>query len=262
MSAPVKPPLIVTSAPLRQRGEALAARYDLPLARKLPGSGWYLSLQENGLTLCDAGDPVSSQVTVEFAAGTMAHRLRFGGGRGQPLARAIGMKPGFTPTIWDATAGLGRDGFVLASLGSEVVLCERSPALAAMLDEGLQRAALDADLAEWVESRLKLVHADSATCLLELPGHKQPDTVYLDPMYPPGKAHVLVKKEIRAVQALVGPDQDSTALLEAALQTARRRVVVKRPKRAGWLAERKPSTSIESKKTRYDVYVTLRPETR
>jgi 16S rRNA (guanine1516-N2)-methyltransferase len=72
---------------------------------------------------------------------------------------------------------------------------------------------------------------------------------------------VQAKKEIRAVQALVGPDQDSAQLLAAALQTARRRVVVKRPRRAGWLADLKPSVSIESKKTRYDVYVTLAPQT-
>ena len=45
--------------------------------------------------------------------------------------------------------------------------------------------------------------------------------------------------------------------LEVALGCARRRVVVKRPRRAGWLNERKPNSSIESKKTRYDLYVTL-----
>jgi len=66
-----------------------------------------------------------------------------------------------------------------------------------------------------------------------------------------------VKKEMRALQTIVGPDNDSAALLAAALASARRRVVVKRPKRAPPLDGRKPSASVASKKTRYDLYVTL-----
>ena len=194
---------------------------------------------------------------VDFVGGALGHRLRFGGGRGQPLARAIGIKPGFDPGVWDATAGLGRDAFVIASLGCQVTLCERSPVLAALLDDGLQRAALNAEIGKWVESRMTLRFGDSAKLLAELAEADRPDTVYLDPMYPAGKSSVLVKKEIRAVQQLVGEDQDSLPLLETALNVAKRRVVVKRPHRAGPLHDRKPATSIESKKTRYDIYVTL-----
>lgn len=235
----------------------LAERFGLPLLKRPPGTGFYLCLTAQGLELRQAGPDAPGPVRVEFAAGAMAHRLRFGGGRGQPLARAVGIKPGFTPIIWDATAGLGRDGFVLASLGCEVILCERSAPLAAMLADGLQRAALHADIGDWVKRRLRLVHADAGCELRRLDTLQRPDVVYLDPMYPAGKDHVMVKKEMHAVQQLVGPDQDSQELLEVALGCARRRVVVKRPRRAGWLNERKPSSSIESKKTRYDLYVTL-----
>jgi 16S rRNA (guanine1516-N2)-methyltransferase len=77
-------------------------------------------------------------------------------------------------------------------------------------------------------------------------------------MYPPGKASVLVKKEMRALQLLLGDDRDSGALLEAALARAARRVVVKRPRRAGWLSGAQPTTCVESKTTRYDIYVTLK----
>ena len=154
-------------------------------------------------------------------------------------------------------AVLGRDGFVLASLGCRVHLCERSAILAALLEDGLQRATLNQQVGAWVDQRLTLVHGDSLRLLPALPPAERPDTIYLDPMYPPGKSHVLVKKEMQALQAIIGPDGDSAALLETALQIARRRVVVKRPKRAGWLDARKPNTVIESKKTRYDVYVTL-----
>jgi 16S rRNA (guanine1516-N2)-methyltransferase len=235
----------------------LTARFALPLLKRPPDSGFFLYLTVEGLELrqADAGAP--GPIQVEFAAGAMGHRRRFGGGRGQALARAVGMKPGFNPTVWDATAGLGRDGFVLASLGCRVTLCERSRVLAAMLADGLQRAALHSELRDWFDQRIQLVHADARQALRSLDTEKRPDVVYLDPMYPAGKDHVLVKKEIRALQQILGPDLDSQELLDVARQTAGRRVVVKRPRRAGWLHRLKPDTCIESKKTRYDVYVTL-----
>jgi 16S rRNA (guanine1516-N2)-methyltransferase len=235
----------------------LGERFGLPWLDRPPASGYYLCLTAEGLELRLAGSGNPGPVRIDFAAGAMAHRLRFGGGRGQALARAAGLKPGFTPTVWDATAGLGRDGFVLASLGCQVTLCERSPVLAALLYDGLQRAALHPEVGTWSEERLRLVHADAVAALAALDADARPDVVYLDPMYPAGKEHVLVKKEMRALQAILGPDEDSAALLDAAQACARRRVVVKRPKRAPPLGGRMPSAAVESKKTRYDLYVTL-----
>jgi 16S rRNA (guanine1516-N2)-methyltransferase len=249
--------LVAESRTLSEQARRLGERFGLPLMKAPPGSGFYLYLSLQGLELRQAGPGAPGPIRVDFAGGALAHRLHFGGGRGQPLARAVGMKPGFSPVIVDATGGLGRDAFVLASLGSTVTLCERSPLLAALLDDGLQRAALNAEIGAWVEQRLRLVFADSVQYLAGLHDAQRPDVVYLDPMYPPGKSQVLVKKEMRALQQLVGDDRDSAELLTTALISAKRRVVVKRPKRADWLAGKKPSTCIDSKKTRYDVYVTL-----
>ena len=241
----------------RQQACALVDQFGFELIREPPADAYYLCLNEQGLQLRHSGPEAAGPVRIDFAGGALAHRRRFGGGRGQPLARAAGLKAGFNPTVWDATAGLGRDGFVLASLGCRVTLCERSPILAALLQDALQRAAIDAEIGGWIGERLQLVHGDSCPLLQTLAEAQRPDVICLDPMYPPGKPHVLVKKEIRALQQLLGPDSDSDVLLEVALQCARRRVVVKRPCRAGWLNDRKPDTCIESKKTRYDIYVTL-----
>jgi 16S rRNA (guanine1516-N2)-methyltransferase len=166
------------------------------------------------------------------------------------------MKRGHNPVIWDATAGLGRDAFVLASLGAQVTLCERSPVLTALLDQALLLASTDADIGGWIKLRMHLVHGDSSELLASLPFGQKPEVVYLDPMYPPGKSAVLVKKEMRALQQLLGQDPNSEQLLDIALAAATRRVVVKRPRRAGWLYNRQPDSCIESKKTRYDVYMT------
>ena len=54
----------------------------------------------------------------------------------QSIAKAVGLV-GAMPTVVDATAGLRRDAFVLASLGCKVTLIERSPVVAALLQDGL-----------------------------------------------------------------------------------------------------------------------------
>ncbi|HED19179.1 MAG TPA: hypothetical protein ENI74_06725 [Gammaproteobacteria bacterium] len=249
--------LVYHSDALKKRAALLMDRFDIPRCPATPESGFYLELNEYGLALCQAGPHMPGPVRIDFVGGTMGHRQRFGAGRGQPLARAVGMKPGFNPDIWDATAGLGRDGFVLASLGCHVTLCERSPILAALLHDALLRAADDSSIGAWVGDRLRLVNADSGRQLQSLAEAQRPQVIYMDPMYPAGKVHVEVKKDMRALQQIVGPDLDSGELLDIALRAALRRVVIKRPKRAGFLHDRKPDTSIESKKTRYDIYVTL-----
>lgn len=254
---PGQPGLLCNDNALNRQAELYRQRFGFARLRTPPKTGFYLHYSTQGLALCQQGPDQPGPVRVDFVDGAVGHRRRFGGGRGQPLARATGMKSGFNPVVCDATAGLGRDGFVLASLGSQVTLCERSPVLAALLEDGLQRATLDSEIGDSVSQHLSVHAGDSGNWLKSLDDEQKPDVVYMDPMYPSGKSHVLVKKEMRALQQLLGPDQDSADLLDIALQTAKRRVVVKRPKRAGWLADRKPSMSIESKKTRYDVYVTL-----
>jgi 16S rRNA (guanine1516-N2)-methyltransferase len=213
-----------------------------------------LVLTAQRLELRQVGKGAPGAVFVDFVGGTLAHRRRFGGGRGQPLARAVGVKPRYSPRVFDATAGLGRDAFVLACIGCRVTLCERVPALAALLDDAIHRARAEPALAAIV-ARMDLQWADARDRLAELHDSQCPDVVYLDPMYPAGRSTALVKKEMQAVQRLVGPDIDSASLFAVALERARRRVVVKRPAAAGWLHARAPSTSISSKKTRYDIYV-------
>jgi 16S rRNA (guanine1516-N2)-methyltransferase len=249
--------LLTTDIGLRQQARSLLEQFGFELITEPPDDAYYLRLDEQGLQLQHTGPRATGPIQINFVSGVLAHRRRFGGGRRQPLARAAGMKSGFNPTLWDATAGLGRDAFVLASLGCHVTLCERSAILAALLQDALQRAAADAEIGAWVSERLHLVHGDSRERLQALEEARQPGVVYLDPMYPPGKEHVLVKKEIRTLRELLGPDRDSDLLLQIALKSARRRVVVKRPRRAGWLNDIKPDTCIASKKTRYDIYVTL-----
>ena len=98
-----------------------------------------LQVNYQHLELIKCDEPKLGAIKVDFVEGATAHRRKFGGGRGQDIAKAIGLKHGFTPHILDATAGLGRDAFVLASLGCQLTLMERMPVVAALLDDGIER---------------------------------------------------------------------------------------------------------------------------
>lgn len=192
-------------------------------------------------------------LTTDFISGSAGYRRLHGGGIHQPLARAAGLKPGLRPTIIDATAGLGVDGFILASLGCEVTLIERSPVMGALLADGLQRAA-DHPAIRDIVGRLRLLFGNAGEIITSLA--ERPATIYLDPMYPHRHTSALNKKEMRTIRVLVGDDQDAGALLETALASATNRVVVKRPKGAPELIARRPSHIIEMKNSRFDVYLT------
>lgn len=213
------------------------------------------------LTLGDTRGKLGSSIGVDFVGGQSGHRRRYGGGRGQPLAKAIGLKGGANPGVVDVTAGLGRDAFVLACLGAQVTLIERSPVLTALLADGMTRAQADKEISTIVTERMALVNADAIDWLENLPDEHRPDVIYMDPMYPHRNKSALVKKEMRYLREIVGDDEDACELLHAALRVAKRRVVVKRPRTAPAiigkiLNNRSPDSRVESKNTRYDIYIT------
>lgn len=185
--------------------------------------------------------------------GAVGHRFRFGGGRGQSLPKAAGFTKGQTPSLIDATAGLGRDAFLLASLGAEVTLIERSPVIHALLQDGMARAAAAGDEYAAIIARMTLIHGDAITLL---PGLSA-EVVLIDPMHPPRKNSALVKQEMRLLRQVVGHDPDALALMQVALTVATKRVVLKWPLRGDPLPGlRAPSHQIVGKSTRYDVFMT------
>jgi 16S rRNA (guanine1516-N2)-methyltransferase len=196
----------------------------------------------------------SGPVMVDFSSKGLLWRLRKGGGLRQGIARAVGLKPGHKPSVIDATAGLGEDAFVLASLGCNVHLLERSPVIYALLEDGLCRAKKTADLSGIIE-RLHLVKGDS----IELLGRKNAlppaDVVYLDPMYPETGRTAGAKKEMQFLRAVVGDDTDAASLLEVALIKAAKRVVVKRPRLAPAIDGPPPSCTVKGKSSRFDIYL-------
>ena len=193
---------------------------------------------------------MSNELEIDFTSGAVAHRLRFGGGRGQDLPKAVGLKKGANPHVVDATAGLGRDAFLLASLGARVTLIERSAHMYALLEAALEKARTG-EMAD-IAARMDLKHGDAKALLPGL----LPDVVLVDPMHPPRGNSALVKQEMRQLREIVGEDPDALELIEVALKAAQKRVVLKWPRKAA-LPQGLPTPShqIRGKSTRYDVWM-------
>lgn len=253
-----KPPLLA-DAGYEVRATELARQLGVPLISEPPLQGRALQLGASGLALCSFGQRAPGPIRVDFVNGALAHRRRFGGGKGQDIARAIGLHRNAHLRVVDLTAGLGRDAFVLASLGATVVMLERHPVVAALLADGLERARAhseDAALAAIV-ARMELIPQDARSFLRGSASDirdGRPDVIYLDPMFPERHKSAQVKKEMAAFQELVGRDDDAAEVLALALQTARYRVVVKRPTGAPALGGREAGTTIAGKSTRFDIY--------
>ena len=211
---------------------------------------------------------LNTAISIDFINGPLAHRQQFGGGRGQAIAKAVGLRSGITPSILDTTAGLAGDAFVLATLGCPVTLLERSPVIFALIENAVERAALSERFQPVLRQGFQIINTDanvyisSAIARNNAEAEEQhsttpvtpPDVIYIDPMYPERKKSALVKKDMQILQRLHGKDDNAAELLENALLFARKRVVVKRPVNAETLNSRMPNTCIKSKKTRYDIY--------
>ncbi len=211
------------------------------IARPEDANGdYYLHWRDGRYYLCDPQER-HPPLTLDFAdylgrsgSETLPKTLR--GLTGEPIA--------------DATAGWGKDAWLLASRGFQLTLYERNPYLHALLAAALA-AARDNPRTAAIAARLTLIHADAASALAPASF----TAVYLDPMYPERRKSAKVKKHMQALQQLIGHGADDAALLARARLAATRRVIVKRPQHAPPLADITPDYTIDGPNTRYDIYL-------
>lgn len=223
---------------------------DMVMQSQPPLQGLYLIYDEQGLGLARAGE--KGIVRVDFVAGKSRHRRLFGGG--ELLSRAVQAKN--QPIVWDATGGLGRDAFVLASLGLKTIIFERNFIIYLLLSDGLYRGANDPDTAE-VMQRIQLNYGSISSLPTDWQIVAKPDVVYLDPMYPQKQKSAAVKKEMAYFHLLLGNAEleNDKALLQAAQRLAQKRVIVKRPANGVFLADVQPAFQYQGKTTRFDGYL-------
>lgn len=226
----------------------IAARFGVPPLHAPEQAHYGIWLDTLGWSLHSPVPLGFSPLRLDFSSGATGYRLRQAGKR-QPLGRAVGLKPGCQLHVIDATAGLGRDAGVLAQLGCNVTMIERSPILALLLEDSWKRTA-----SPQIRGFVNVNNMDARDALSQF--IVTPDVIYLDPMYPHRNKSSLVKKEMRIIRDLVGDDTDAEELLMEALAMKAKRVVVKRPRGAPTLPGPLPTRHITGPNTRYDIYET------
>ena len=247
---------VLSSSGFTSEAAALASQLDIPLVQDLSVSSnsrqskpnLFLSYFEQGLGLFEQGAK-AKPVIVDFIA--QAQKRRQGT---EILAKAVG-KASRRLTVLDATAGLGRDSFMLAQRGYEITAMERNPFVAALLNDGVNRLKKS----ELADLSLSFVEACSVSAMSAVAneGLSQAtwDVVVLDPMFPSSNKSALVKKDMQLFHQLVGFDDNGSSLFEAAMESAKHRVVVKRGLKSPLLVEQfAPSFQVKGKSIRCDVY--------
>ncbi len=183
-----------------------------------------LVLDSDGLSLAANGMKMQPDWRAEIP------RLKRASLKSEMIARACQL--GEKPTLIDATAGLGHDSLLMAHLGAEVQLVERHPILNRYLSQLIEQ-------------------------------NEQVDVVYLDPMFPQRdqnqqalKKQAQVKKQMQLLHMLLPEDGEmdlGDQLLDLAKQIAKR-VIVKRPRHAVYLAEETPDHQWLGDACRFDAY--------
>ncbi len=220
---------------------------------------------KQGVGLQDLELAHSHPYFINFSSGALGYRQRRVARVDELILRAIGGKHSVRGLqVLDATAGLGRDSFVLAAAGASVILCERSAVVSRMLEDALGRGRNEPEIAK-VMARMVLHTTDALDFLAARTeqGLSPVDVVYLDPMFPERRKTAQVKKEMRLLQGLLaherppgrpGEDDSNYQLLELSLHHAANRVVVKRPRLAPPLTDRTPGSRVVGRSSRYDIY--------
>ena len=252
--------VIATNQSELTRAAELAEALRLPAAGVYEGptdkTDFFLVVTPHYLGLQAANEKMQRPFFIDFTHGTQFYRREHATLKSEMLARTLGIKPQDNALIVDATAGLGKDGFILAALGFRTILLERSPVLYVLLKDAIARANLHT-LTTAATERLQLVHTDSVAWLTQYAQSAQEpiSVVYLDPMFPPRQKSAAVKKDLSLLQRFLPQTHDQEQLLRAALACATKRVVVKRPRLAEPLADLKPHHSLVGNSSRFDVYL-------
>lgn len=241
---------------LAERGQAIdlilaAQPFTATWLRQYPALG--LLLDESGLWLAGQGMKMQPDWLKQWP------RLQRAGTRSELLLRACQLKP--QQRALDATGGLGHDALILLSTGAAVTILERHPVVWALLQSNLSQMQ-----PHWpgLCQRLTLVFADSSTYLQNLQTAQKRDElnfdlIYLDPMFPEAanpRKKAQVKKEMQLLHLLLQAEPQVTRQTEQQwLMKARqnaRRVIIKRPRQAPFLADIQPDHSWYGEAVRFD----------
>ena len=216
-------------------------------------SHYVLSIEKDRIQLAPRDKSMGNPVVVDFSSGTIGFRGRQNVRQELLVKAVLGRDKKSAPSVLDMTGGLGRDSFILACAGCNVTTLERNPLVFLLLSDGLYRAAADIELQPIVRN-IDLHFCDAVKAGSVASELSSYDVVYMDPMFPERTKSALVKKEMRVFRDVVGEDMDVNQLFEQARNVARKKVIVKRPRKSAFIKDKKPTYSVEGRSSRFDVY--------
>jgi 16S rRNA (guanine1516-N2)-methyltransferase len=214
-------------------------------------SEYILFYSDKNLCLKKSGSKIG-EISVDFLSTQFKNRLAKSTINNELIAKAVGIKSK-NFNVFDATAGLGQDAFVLAYLGCNVTLCENNKTIWALLYDGLNRAKQHEAYSK-ITQRITLLNPNNSIIYLKNCTEKY-DVIYLDPMFPPKKKNALPSKAMQYLSE-IADYFDENELFEISMKNATKRVVVKRQRHSPYISNIKPDISFKSAACRFDVYFT------
>ena len=144
--------------------------------------------------------------------------------------------------ILDCTAGFGKDSYLMSLTGSQITAYESNPLMFALLKDGLNRSAIE---------NITLHKKDALNFIKTSPC----EVIYIDPMYPATKKTAKNNKQMALLQSFVGhQSQMAEDLFIQARSSNAKKIVIKRPVKAPYVNNTKPTSQIIGKAARFDVY--------
>ena len=193
---------------------------------------------------------------ISLADETLMWRINHFGRNTEPLLKAV-LGRLDQPSVFDATAGLGRESMILAGHGCKVTMFERNPLVWLLL-----RGAVENLKTSTLPSRFTaggpvlaplgsiLDNLDENTFTMD-----RPIVVYYDPIFPKKQKSAEVKKNMQIFHMIVGEDDDTLEYANSLLEIATHHIVIKRPVSALPLELHvRRSSFVGAKQCRYDSY--------
>lgn len=229
---------------------------------KIVDVAWPDGSQAKGLI--EDGETKQLPVIVDFLSPRLKHRLK-NGADSESIVKAMGVKKSERSgkLIYDFTAGLGTESYLLAASGFSVIAFERDPLVYQILVDGLRRLKL-----EFPDIKLEFRQGDAAILVESGLADGSLAVAYavtLDPMFEndaihgksqPKKEMATLRRHLRA-----SSEQEMKKLFQVARLAAEARVIVKRPAGAEELFREdetgrsvRPAHRLEGKSARFDIY--------
>jgi len=240
------------------RAERIAQQFGVSVTNQIPNDKWakYFLMDKTGISFV-AGKQILkgdfSKLLSRVTGGHLQHEILLKAAKPEGAGNADLSKGNSVKLrAVDATAGLGEDSFLLAAMGYEVEMFEHNPITAIVLQDALIRARNTPELKE-IAKRIVFTAGESKELLRRL--SYEPDLIYLDPMYPEKKKSAESKMKMQVLHQIEEPCSDEEELMAAALAARPKKILIKRPPEAEFLAGMTPSYQVTRKAVRYDCLV-------